>query len=215
MKRALIAILALGLISAGASVARADGAGPLRLAVRVFQIPAEQSFRIERPDGRGGTLEIHASGNVTANFPQGTVFIPTELAWNASESAIAGAIGRRVPFGSGDLAAGHVTVRELGSFDLDLDEKHPAEETRFEESRGEGRSADYRLLVEALSGGPGKPLVRLSFDAGSSWTAGSMAGGMSGRVIAAVAEAPESKLLLIGAPGDKAVYVLAVCALPR
>jgi hypothetical protein len=34
-------------------------------------------------------------------------------------------------------------------------------------------------------------------------------------VISAVAEVPESKLLLVGAPGEKAVYVLAVCALPR
>jgi hypothetical protein len=145
----------------------------------------------------------------------GTVFIPTELARTASEPTIGEAISQSVAFGCGDLNADHVRIRELKSFDITLDATRPAAEARFGESRGEGRAADYELQVEILSGGPEKLLVRIRFFAGSSWTGGSISGGMSRDVIATVTEVPESKLLLIGAPGDEAVYVLAVCALPR
>jgi len=34
-------------------------------------------------------------------------------------------------------------------------------------------------------------------------------------VISVVAEVPESRLLLVGAPGDKAVYFLTVCVVSR
>jgi hypothetical protein len=89
------------------------------------------------------------------------------------------------------------------------------EEARFEESRGEGRTSDYEIRVERLPGGPEKPLVRIRFFAGWHAQSGSIGVGMSSHVISTVAEVPESKLLLIGAPGEKAVYVLAVCALAR
>jgi hypothetical protein len=208
---AFMAILLVGLTAA----AHAGADGMVRLSVRIFQIPAEQSFEVERPDGRGGTLTLQVSGDIAALFPRGTVFVPTELAKNASESAIGGAISRSLAFGCGDLAADRVNVRELKSFEIALDAAHPSEEDRFEESREEGRADDYEVRVERLPGSPEKPLVRLRFFAGHSWQAGSLAGGISEHVISTVAEVPDSKLLLIGAPGDKAVYVLAVCALPR
>lgn len=209
--RFMVAVLAVGL----AASAFAGGDGPVRLSVRIFQVPAEQSFEAARPDGHGGVFTLRASGDVTAGFPRGTVFIPTELAGNASDSAIGGAMGRSVAFGWSDVVADHVQIRELKSLEILLDSAHPSEEARFEESRREGRTDNYELRVERLPGGPDKPLVRLRFWAGWRTQAGRLGVGLSSDVITAVAEVPDSKLLLIGAPGEKAVYILAVCAQPR
>ncbi|HOW85542.1 MAG TPA: hypothetical protein P5119_00090 [Candidatus Aminicenantes bacterium] len=201
---------------AGLTVSAFAGADqPLRLSVRVFQIPAEQSFEVERSDGRGGVYTLRASGDIAALFPRGTVFVPTELAGNASESAVGRTIGESVVFGCADLRAGQVRIRELKSLDVRLDAAHPSEETRFEEGRRAGRTDDYELRVERLAANPEKPLIRLRFFAGWSAQSGRLGVGMSSDVISAVAEVPDSKLLLIGAPGEKAVYVLAVCAQPR
>ena len=208
---AFMTILLVGL--AASAFAGADG--PVRLTVRIFQIPAEQSFEVARPDGRGGTMTLHVSGNVAAQFPHGTVFVPTEMAANASDSGICEAIVHAVTFGCGDLVADQVSFRELKACEFDLDAGHPAGETRFEEARREGRTDNYELRVERLPGVPERPLVRLRFFAGWSAQAGSLGVGMSADVISTVTEVPDSKLLLIGAPGEKAVYVLAVCAQPR
>lgn len=214
MKNILIALLAIALLGLPASAGAEDHA-PVRLAVRVFRIPAEQSFRVERPDGQGGTLTLQASGNIASSFPRGTVIVPTELAGNAAGSTIGRTIGENVAMGCGDLRALDFRADELKAFEFNLTKGRPAEEARFQESRGEGRSSDYELRAEILSDDPGKVLVRLRFDAGSSWQAGSLAGGITEEVISAVTEVPESRLLLVGAPGDKAVYFLAVCVVPR
>jgi hypothetical protein len=208
---ALFAILALS-ISASS---QAGPGRPVRLAVRVFQIPAEQSFRVERPDGQGGTLSLQASGNIASGFPRGTVIVPTELAQNAAQATIGRTIGEHIAMGCGDLRALDFRADELKAFEFSLTKGRPAQDARFQESRGEGRSSDYELSAEILSDEPGKILVRLQFEAGSSWQAGTLGGGITRRVISAVAEIPESRLLLVGAPGEKAVYFLAVCVVPR
>jgi hypothetical protein len=214
MKNTLTALLAVFLLGSPAS-ARAEENAPVRLAVRIFQIPADQTFRIERPDGRGGTLSLQASGNIASGFPRGTVIVPTELARNAADSTVGRAIGENIVMGCGDLRAFDFRVHELKAFEFDLVKGRPSQEARFQESRGEGRSADYDLRAEILSDEPGKVLVRLQLDVGSSWQAGTLGGGITGRVISAVAEVPESRLLLVGAPDDKAVYFLAVSVVPR
>jgi hypothetical protein len=214
MKNALTALLAIFLLGLPAS-ARATGHEPVRLAVRVFQIPADQSFRIERPDGRGGTLSLQACGNIASGFPRGTVIVPTELARNAADSTVGRAIGENIVMGFGDLRALDFQAHELKAFEFNLMTGRPAQEARFQESRGEGRSSDYDLSAEVLTVESGKVLVRLQLDVGSSWQAGTLAGGLTGQVISAVVEVPESRLLLVGAPGDKAVYFLAVCVAPR
>ncbi len=214
MKNVLAGMLAVLLVVASASASGGQD-GLRRLTVRIFQIPAEQSFEVARPDGRGGACTLQVRGDVAALFPHGTVLVPTELAANASGSAIGRALGQSMIFGRSDPRAVRVQIRELKSFDITLDATHPSEEARFEESRGEGRSDDYELRVERLPGGPEKPLVRLHFFAGTRWQAGLLGGGLTRNVVSTVAEVPESTLLLIGAPGEKAVYVLAVCARPR
>jgi hypothetical protein len=213
MNKMPAAFMIILLVSLAAAAPAADG--PVRLTVRIFQIPAEQNFEVERPDGRGGIFAIRASGDVTTRFPRGTVFIPTELAGTASESAVGRVMARSVAFGWEPVVADHVRIRELKSVDIRLDPAHPSEDIRFEEGRREGLTDHYELRVERLTGSPERPLVRFRLFAGWSAQAGSLGVGLSAGVISAVAEVPESKLLLVGAPGEKAVYVLAVCALPR
>lgn len=210
MKNTLTALLIAILIGLAIPVRGTDD-GPVRITVRVFKVPAEQSFQGDLPDGRGGKISLQASGNIISGFPDGTVFISTELARNASESAVGRTIGERAAFGWGYLSAGKVQVRELKSLDFSLEKGRPVAESSFEESLGERRSLDYKVGVELISAGQGETLVRLRFDAGWSATGGSMGVGFSENVISAVAAIPESKLLLVGAPGDKAVYFLALC----
>lgn len=214
MKNTLTALLIILLVGL-AVPARGTEDGPVRIAVRVFKVPAEQSFQGDLPDGRGGKISLQASGNIISGFPDGTVFISTELARNASESAVGQTIGERAAFGWGYLSAGKVQVRELKSLEFSLEKGRPAAESRFEERLGEGRALDYDVGVDLISAGQGETLVRLRFDAGWSATGGTLGVGVSERVISAVAAIPESKLLLVGAPADKAVYFLAVCVASR
>jgi hypothetical protein len=210
MKNTLTTLLIILLVGL-AIPARGTEDGPVLITVRVFKIPAEQSFQGDWPDGRGGKIALQASGNIISGFPDGTVFLPTELAPNASGSAVGRTIGERVSFGWGHLASGKVQVRELKSLDLSLEKGQPSAESRFEESLGEGRASNYEIRVELISAARGEAVVRLRFDAGWSAMGGSMGVGVSESVISTVAAIPESKLLLVGAPGDKAVYFLAVC----
>jgi hypothetical protein len=216
MNRTALSASFLILLLVGLTASALGGADePIRLSVRIFQIPAEQSFEVERPDGQGGTFALHVSGNIASFFPRGTVFMPTELAANASASAIGRTMAESVRFGCDDFRAGRVQIRELKALDIRLDAEHPSEGSRFEEGRGEGRTDNYELRAERLPGVPEKPVIRFRFFAGWSAQAGSLGVGISSDVISTLVEVPDSTLLLIGAPGDKAVYVLAVCARAR
>jgi hypothetical protein len=213
MKRIAVVLGAVLAIGPAAGLGAADGA--LRLSVRVLRIPAEQSFKAELPDGRGGTVSLQVSGNVVSGFPRGTVIIPTELAWNASEAILGRTIGEHIGFRCGSLDAERIRIQEVGSQDLSFSKGDPARSARFEESLGEGRSTDCEVRAELLSTEQGKAVVRLRLDVGWSAQAGSLGVGMSEDVISTVAEVRESRLLLVGAPGDRAVYFLAVCVQPR
>jgi hypothetical protein len=214
MKNTLTTLLIILLVGL-AIPARGTEEGPVRITLRVFRVPAEQSFQGERPDGRGGKIYLQASGNIISGFPDGTVFLPTELAPNASESTVGRTISERVAFGWGYLSAGKVQVRELKSLDLTLEKGQPSAGAKFEERLGEGLAANYDVRVELISATRGEAVVRLRFDAGWSATGGPLGVGFSNSVISAVTAIPESKLLLVGAPGDKAVYFLALCFRPK
>ncbi len=186
----------------------------ITLAVRLFMIPKEQQFDAVVPDGRGGTAKFQAHGVITSSFPRGTVFFPTELAATADEHSIGAAVRERIVFGSGGLVTDRISVRELRSAHLSLAPAHPKAEERFEESRGEGRTIDYRIAAELISAESGKALVRLRVDSGWSAMGGRLGVGMSEDVFSAPFEIPDSKLLLIGGTASGVVYWLAVCTVP-
>jgi len=211
MKNILTALL-VALLVGLAVPALGTEKGPVRITVRIFKIPAEQSWEGALPDGRGGKISLRASGNIISGFPRGTILIPTELAGNASDSAVGQTIGEHVAFGWVNLAAGRIQVRELKTFDFTLGKGRTGAGSRFEESLGEGRAMNYDVRVELISAGQSETLVRLRFDAGWSASGGSIGVGFSESVISTVAAVPESRLLLVGAPGEKAVYFIAVCA---
>jgi hypothetical protein len=192
----------------------AEEKGGVTLAVRLFMIPKEQQFEAAVPDGRGSQAEFQVYGAVTSAFPRGTVFFPTELAANADEGAIGSAIRDRIVFGCGGLAADRISVRELRSARLTLSPDRPKAEERFAESRGEGRTLDYRVVAELISAEKGKALVRLRFDSGWSSMGGRLGVGISEDVFSAPFEIPDSKLLLIGGASSGIVYWLAVCTVP-
>ncbi len=212
------AVLAGVLILAhGAPLAASEAGsmGPLKLIVRVFKLPKEQSFEAQFLDGQGRPVKFQAAGDVTSFFPRATLFFETELAANASEGAIAAAIFGRVSLGIGGMTAKSVRIDELKSLELAFDQGHPTAEASFEESRSEGRSSNYEVRAELLPAGPGKVLVRLRFDAGWSSQGGRLGVMMSEDVVSAPFEVPESKLLLIGASALGTVYWLAVAAVPK
>jgi hypothetical protein len=197
----------------------AKDAGTIKLIVHVFRVPPSQQFETVRPDGRGGTADLQVYGNVTSSFPRATVFFPTELAADASEGAIAGAVLERVMFGSAGLQAKRIRIEELKSLELALGPDHRQAESRFEKDRPEGRTWDYDVRAEYLLSENRRFLVRLTFSAGRSDQAGSLRVGMSEEVVSAAFEIRESKLTLIGArssaadgPFSPAVYWLAVSA---
>jgi hypothetical protein len=213
----MIAVLAaLGLVSPIAAAPAQD----FKLTVRVFRIPREQNFEAVLLDGKGGALPFQAHGDVTGDFPRATVFFQTELAANAAGEAVAAAILDRVVFGNGGITTRRIQIDELKPMELELGRSTPGAGTRFEESRGEGRSSDYEVRAEFLSSANGKVLVRLRFDAGWSARGGSLGVGMSEAVISAPVELPYGKLLLIGARSSAsasagAVYWLAVSVSPE
>jgi hypothetical protein len=210
-------LVALGLVSPVAAAPAQD----FKLTVRVFRIPREQNFEAVLLDGNGAAVQCQAHGDVTGGFPKATLFFQTELAANAAGEAVAAAILDRVVFGNGGITTKRIQIDEIKAMDLELGRNTPGAGTRFEESRGGGRSSNYEVRAEFLSSVNGKVLVRLRFDAGWSAQAGSLGVGMSEDVISAPVELSESKLFLIGAPSSKmggsssgAVYWLAVSAMP-
>ena len=207
-------MVVLLLLSAFASLPAAETPG-VKLSVRVFRVPKEQSFESALLDGKGRTVPFQVRGDVTASFPRALVFFSTELAATASEGAIADAILDRVPVWSGAMAVRSLRLDELRSLDLALAKDEPEAQVDFEEDRGGGRTGRYAVRAEFLSSEEGRVFVRLRFDAGWSAEAGHLGVGISEGVVSAPFELPESRLFLIGGRSEGAVYWLAVCAVPR
>ncbi len=210
-------LLAGTLVLSAAMPLLPDEVGPeaVRLMVRVFRVPKQQSFESALLDAKGRSITIQACGDVTTAFPRAMIFFPTELAAAASEGAIADAILDRVPVWSGGMAVRSLGLDELKTMDLALSKGKPEARADFEEGRGEGRTSRYDVRAELLSSNESRVLVRLRFDAGWSAQAGSLGVGMSEDVVSAPFELPESRLCLIGGRSQGTVYWLAVCAAPR
>ena len=210
LKFVAVLVLVLGL----AAAVSAGAPHPSKLVVRVFEIPREQSFDILLPTGKNQTVSLQSYGDVTANFPQGTVIIPTELSSAASEAAIGEVIGHRIGFNIGPVVVRNMQIREVKSLDLEIGREKPNAEARFEEKVGEGRTSDYEVRAEFVSAAEIGTIIRLKFDAGWSAQAGRLGVGMGGNVFDLPVLVPASKLLLIGARWQGTVYWLAVGSRP-
>jgi hypothetical protein len=185
--------------------------------IRVFEIPGEQSFEMKWPVGEGETANLMISGEVTANFPRGVVFLETELAANATDSAVARLIQDKVMFGRGVFIPKAVRVDEIEALRLRLDGASPSAQAKGEEKKGEGRLDDYAVLAEWKSGGSDSPRAHIKITAGWGAGGGSMAAGFSGDIFDQTIDIPEEKLLLIGfrSIDKKTVLWLGVSAVPR
>jgi hypothetical protein len=212
--RLLKAVCVIILALSSAATAFAAASRPTKLVVRVFQIPREQSFEVLLPTGKNQTVSLQSCGDVTANFPRATVLIPTELSLAASEDAIGEIIFDKIAFGSGLIVARHIRIEEIKSLNLEIGGEKPGAEARFERKEGERRTSDYEIRAESVSADKNGTIIRLRFDAGWSAQAGRLGVGMMGGVIDQPILVPASKLLLIGAPWQGAVYWLAICSSP-
>jgi len=156
-------------------------------------------------------------GEVTANFPRGVVFLETDLAANATDSAVARLIQDKVMFGRGVFIPKAVRVDEMEALRLRLDGGSPSARSRFEDEKGERRGDDYEIQAEWKSIGDAEPRVRVKMSAGWSAGGGSMMAGFSGDIFDRIVDVPEAKLLLIGfrSIDKKTVLWLGVCAVPR
>ena len=67
--------------------------------IRVFKIPRIQNWETKLSDDKGGITAIKVEGDLTAVFPDGVVFLQTDLAHTASDSAVIQAIRDRIFFG--------------------------------------------------------------------------------------------------------------------
>ncbi len=206
----VIGIVLAGIAAFGPAAAGAAADKDVKLAVRVFRVPSQQSFEAVFLNGQGRPVTFQASGDVTSAFPRATLFFETELAANASVDAVREAIADRVSFAGSGISIRKVRIDELKALELELGKDHPKAEARFEESRGEGRSLNYEVRTDLVLAEKGKVLVRIRFDAGWSAQGGRLGVGMSEDVISAPFEVPESKLLLIGGSASGTVYWLAV-----
>jgi hypothetical protein len=203
-----------------APILAAEETGSVKLVVRVFRVPRDQSFEAVLHDGKGREVSVQGHGPITGDYPRATLFSQTELAAYASSQAVASAIEDRVAFGSGGMAFKRIRIEELKALELELGAGHQNAQARFEESRGEGRSSDYEVRADLLSSDEERVVVRLRYDAGWSVIGGRLGVSMSEGLISAPFEIEESKLFLIGAPpsgsggaSPGAVYWLAVAAL--
>jgi hypothetical protein len=212
-QRILISILLVGFCySALIAVERTRD-----IVIRVFKIPGEQSFEMKWPVGEGETADLTISGEVTANFPRGVVFLETDLAANASDTAVARIIQDKVMFGRGAFIPKAVRIDELEALKLRLDGVSSSAQSKCEEKKGEGRWDDYEVRAEWKSEGSDLPRVHIKISAGWSAGGGSMAAGFSGDVFDQSIDVSEARLQLIGfrSIDKKTVFWLGVCAVPR
>lgn len=117
-------------------------------------------------------------------------------------------------FGRDGLVARGLKMDELGASVM-KPEAGRAAESRFEKKRDESRHEDFGIRMEEVAATPKGRLIRLRLDAGWSASAGSLGVGLSGIVFDEVVEVPASRLLLVGARYEKAVYWLAVAGPAR
>lgn len=168
--------------------------------IRVFKIPRIQNWEEKLSDGNGGITNVRVDGDLTALFPDGVVFLQTELAHNASDSAVIQAIRDRVSFGRGNIKATRISVEDLKEVHLQFNKSHSSEEVRFKKEISSHHWENYRLWVGVKSVEEDEIIMKIRFDSGWSSFGGRLGTGIIGTIFNQTIALSEHKILLIGFP---------------
>lgn len=168
--------------------------------IRVFKIPRIQSWETKLSDEKGEITTIKVEGDLTAVFPDGIVFLQTELAHTASDSAVIHAIRDRIFFGGNNVKDTRTSIVDLKKVYFRLDKSDSSEEVRFDKKISSHSWEDYRLRASVKSVEKDEIILRISFDSGWSSFGGRMGVGMTGTIFDQTIALPEHKILLIGFP---------------
>jgi hypothetical protein len=211
------AILFLAFISI-APLSAAERA--VNLTVRIFQVPRMESWDVATPGICSDKASLTCRGDSTRAFPDGDLYLATQLAERADSGAITDEIMSRVIFGNGDFRAKSVSILEIGKFEAKLTPAKPTAQIELERDRTEYSSKEYGIEASLRPGDDSDILIKLRFDAGWSSWGGRLGTSLSSILfskIVVISEDQEGKLLLVGFPSHDegprgTIYWLAIGA---
>lgn len=192
--------------------------GELDVYIRVYKIPRIQDWAMELPGDNGETTSVRVDGDLTEVFPDGIVYLQTDLSPIASNSAITQVIKERIFFGGNNFKATRVRIEDLKKVQLRFDKSHSSEEVQFDKKITSHSRERYRLRTRAKLVAEDAIIMEIRFDAGRSSYGGHIASGIIGTVFNQSIIVPEHKILLVGFPShDKVprgtVFWLAISAI--
>jgi hypothetical protein len=186
--------------------------------IRVYKIPRIQYWAMELPGDNGEITAVRVDGDLTAVFPDGIVFLQTDLSPMASNSAITQVIKDRIYFGGNNFKATRIRIEDLKKVQLRFDKSHSSEEIRFDKEISSHSRENYRLRISVKSVEEDETIMNISFDSGWSSFGGRLGTSIIGTIFEQTIALSEHKILLIGFPShDKgargAVFWLAISAM--
>lgn len=168
--------------------------------IRVYKIPRIQYWAMELPGDNGEITAVRVDGDLTAVFPDGIVFLQTDLSPMASNSAITQVIKERIYFGGNNFKATRIRVEDLKKVQLRFDKSHSSEEVRFEKEISSHSKENYRLRTSVKSVEEDEIIMNISFDSGWSSFGGRLGTSIIGTILEQTIALSENKILLIGFP---------------
>lgn len=191
--------------------------GQVDIDIRVYKIPRLQKWDAQISGENGSAPNVRVDGDLTAVFPDGIVFLQTELSPLASDSAVFQAIRDRIYFGGYNFQAASIKIEDLKRAHFKFDNLKLSEEVRFEKEISSYSKEDYRLSAGLKSVNDDEIVMNIKFDSGRSSFGGGMGAGIIGTIFDQSMVLPEQKILLIGFPSHDSgprgtVFWLAVSA---
>ena len=168
--------------------------------IRVFKIPRMQDWAMELSGENGDVTKLRVDGDLTAVFPDGTVFLQTDLSPMASDSAITQLIRERIFFGGNNFKATRVRTENLKTVHWRFDKTHTAEEVEFNKEISSHYEENYRIQAGIKSMEENEIIIHVSFDSGWSSSGGRLGVSLGGTIFDQTIILPENKILLIGFP---------------
>jgi len=168
--------------------------------IRVYKIPRVQNWELKIPGGNGDITRVRVEGDLTAVFPNGIVFLQTDLSPMASDSAVAQAIRDRVYFGRDNIKATRISVEDLKKVHLRFNSSHSSEEIRFDKEISSHSKEKYGLRTSVKSVEEDEIIMNISFDSGWSSFGVRLGTGFIGTIFEQTIALSENKILLIGFP---------------